>query len=133
MKISHTILVVACLAVYLASCTKDKAQQKAVGIDSACTHNGKDTMSYTNDIVPIMTTYCTDPALGDCHSPSSTLGFDFSTYDGLATQLPDLFYFYVLDPVNATMPKSITKGPTQLSSCEKEKLQLWFDQGYHNN
>jgi hypothetical protein len=133
MKISHAILLAACSAVYLASCTKDKAEEKIAGVDSTCTHNKQDTMSYTNDIVPIMQTYCTDPALGDCHSPSSSLGWDFSTYAGLATQLPDLFNYYVLDPATATMPKSITTGATQLTACEKEKLQLWIDQGYPDN
>lgn len=133
MKPAHTILVAVCFMVYLASCTKDKAEEKSKGVDTACTHLGKDTMSYTNDIVPIMTTYCTDPALGDCHSSNSTLGFDFTTYGGLWSQLPDLFEYYVLDPGTATMPKSITTGPTELSDCEKEKLQLWIDQGYPDN
>src|SRR6266576_4300494 len=101
MKISHLILIAACFSVYLASCTKDKAEEKITGIDTTCTHNKQDTMSYMNDIVPIMATACTNPALGDCHASNSSLGWDFSTYNGLQTQLPDLFHFYVLDPNTA--------------------------------
>ena len=133
MKPAHIILVAVCFMVYLTSCTKDKAEEKTGGVDSLCTHLGKDTMSYTNDIVPIMTTYCTDPALGDCHSSNSSLGNDFTTYDGLLPQLPDLFEYYVLAPGTATMPRYNTTGPSQLSDCEKEKLQLWLDQDYPNN
>jgi hypothetical protein len=133
MKTSSVILLITAIAFYLSSCTKDQARQASSGTDTSCTHNKTDTMSYLNDIVPIMQTNCTDPSLGDCHSPSSSLGFDFTTYDNLATQLPDIFISFVLDPSTATMPRSNTNGPTQLTNCEKEKLQLWIDQGYPDN
>ncbi len=92
-------------------------------------------MHYLTDIKPILTTYCTagGDTLGDCHQASSSLGFDYTTYDALFPYLPDIFVSYVLDPNTATMPKSNTNGLQTLSDCDHEKLQLWIDQGFPNN
>src|ERR1043165_1480178 len=135
MKLSRFILLATCLAVYLSSCTWDHSEKAGCLPDINCTHFGQDSISYKNDIVPIMTTYCTagGDTLGDCHSANSSLGYDYTTYDNLVLYLPDLFNYYVLDPATATMPKSITHGPKQLSCCDKEKLALWIAQGFKNN
>ncbi|HYV93213.1 MAG TPA: hypothetical protein VE978_15675 [Chitinophagales bacterium] len=135
MKLSYVILIAICFAVHLSSCTWDNAEHTACPPDVACTNFGQDTISYSQDIVPIMTTYCTagGDTLGDCHQATSSLGFDYTTYEGLALYLPDIFNYYVLDPATATMPKSITHGPTQLTCCDKEKLSLWIAQGFPNN
>jgi len=134
MKSTALILISAILCCYLASCTGDKAGQP-VPVDTSCTHNGTDTMSYANDIIPIMTTYCTDPILGDCHSPSASSGLDFTNYDLLALEIAygnfegRVFFPYTGDK----MPSKDSSGPKDLTSCDTAKLKLWIVQDYPNN
>ena len=117
---------------YHSSCTNDQAVDP--GVDTSCTNNGTDIMSYQNDIVPILSTTCTDPNFGDCHQDGSTLAPALTTYDAVALEIDaGLFDFYVLDEATASMPKAVTLGPTSLTPCQKEKLQLWVDQGYPDN
>lgn len=122
-------------SIYFTSCTKDKTAP-VIPVDSSCTHNGTDTVSYMNDIAPILNTYCTDLSFGDCHGSNSTLGYDFTTYD-LVQPYSDggansIIYDFVISP-NATMPKSISNGPVVMQSCDKEKLNYWLLQGGKNN
>lgn len=130
MKVFKLVFTAFILTISFIYCTQEQAAPKP---DTSCTNNGQDIMSFTQDIIPILNTYCTRDTLGDCHQASSTYGYDFTTYAGLEVYLPDVFYSFVLDPATATMPKSITNGPQLLTSCDKEKLQLWLDQGYQNN
>lgn len=134
MKVSYIILFAACFSVYLASCTKDKAEEITEWHDSTCTHYGQDTMSYINHIVPILTTNCTNPSFGDCHFPGSVATVDLTNYAAVKFEIElSNFDFYVLDPNTASMPRINTMGPTELTECDKERLQLWIDQGYPDN
>jgi hypothetical protein len=130
MKPVLIILMAISFALYHTACTKDNA---APSTDTSCTNNGMDVMSYSLDVVPILTTYCTDPAFGDCHFPGSALTVDLTTYNAMKSEVElGNFEFYVLGS-SASMPKVITLGPALLTSCDKEKLQLWIDQGYPDN
>jgi hypothetical protein len=133
MKTAYIVLFTSCLVLYFSSCNWDQAEHVDCPPDVNCTNLGQNTMHFTQDIVPILTTYCTAEDLGDCHSANSSLGFDYTTYGGLLPYLPDVFNSFVLDPSTATMPKSISNGPTQLSCCDKEKLSLWIAQGFPDN
>lgn len=112
------------------SCSTDETPEPA----APCLTTGQ-VVSYANDIVPILNTYCNDPSFGSCHQSNSdpnSSGYDFTTYDGFAAEAPDDIEQYVLGP-SATMPKSITLGPKELSECEKQFLQTWLDQGFPEN
>ncbi|MCY7410264.1 MAG: hypothetical protein LH473_08325 [Chitinophagales bacterium] len=122
-------------SLYFTSCSKDKAAPIPPA-DTSCTQNGTDSISFMNDIVPIMITYCTDQSFGDCHGTNSSLGYDFTTYDLLQPYSDggaySIMYDFVISP-NATMPKSISNGPVVMESCDKEKLNYWLLQGGKNN
>jgi hypothetical protein len=112
------------------SCTSDQTPEPV----APCLADGQ-VVSYANDVVPILNTYCNDPSFGSCHqsiSDPNASGFDFTTYDGFAAEAPDKIEEYVLGP-NATMPKSTSQGPKELPDCEKLILQTWLDQGFPNN
>ena len=118
--------------ILFASCATDKTPEPVV--TPPCIQDGQ-VISYANDIVPILNTYCNDPAFGSCHQSNNdpnASGFDYTTYDGFASEAPDNIVTFVLGP-NATMPKSISNGPTAMTDCDKLKLQTWLDQGVPNN
>jgi hypothetical protein len=114
------------------SCSDQKTPEPAKA--DSCLTAGQ-IVSYSIDIVPILNTYCTDPAFGSCHQSNSdpnASGFDYTTYDGFASEAPGNIETFVTGP-NATMPKSITLGPKTLPDCEKLKIQTWVDQGFPDN
>ena len=114
------------------SCSDDKTPEPIT--QDTCITAGQ-IISYSNDIVPILTTYCTDPSFGSCHQSNNdpnASGFDYTTYEGFAAEAPDNIETFVLGP-NATMPKAGTLGPTSLTECEKLIIQTWLDQGFPNN
>ena len=131
MKAVPIILFLSCFVIYLSSCTSDQAEHISCPPDIACTNFGQDSMTFNQDIVSILTTYCTAPGgdmSADCHGAASYLGYDFTTYGGVIADTA-LFNYYVFDPATSTMPKSTSPGPTTLACCDKEKLELWIAQG----
>jgi len=134
--IRFLLVLVACAIVLgSASCTTEKTPEPSTNADS-CITSGQ-VISYSQDIVPILATYCTDPSYGSCHqsiSDPNASGFDYTTYDGFAAEISPInnVQTFVLGP-SATMPKAGTLGPTTLTDCDKLKLQTWIDQGFPNN
>jgi len=96
-----------------------------------------DTVSYSKDIVPILTANC---SLNNsaCHSSSaSSSGGDMTTYQRVVNNfcsgdsLSDMYKAITWsDPSNTTpMPENSGK----LSQCDINKIVRWLDQGTPNN
>lgn len=102
------------------SCTKDVGKL-AINPYANC-----DTMSYTNDIAPIISANCsTTPG---CHITGFTNG-DFTSYGGIIPKIQSgAFFNRVLGP-SRDMPDG---GPV-LADSLVQKLQCWINQGYPNN
>ena len=130
----RSLLIIFMLASVISAISCNDAQTpEPITVDSCITAG--QIISYSNDIVPILNTYCTDPSFGSCHQSNNdpnASGFDYTTYEGFAAEAPDNIETFVLGP-NATMPKAGTLGPTSLTECEKLIIQTWLDQGFPNN
>ena len=119
--------------VFLAGCAKDKAVEPNDTIDTvACIQPGQ-TITYTDDVKLIMTTYCTNKDFGVCHQTEAdggNFGFDFTTYAGIKEKADDgtLINRVFNNPGNP-MPSVLSTGPQTLSDCDQLKLQTWVDQG----
>lgn len=113
---------------YLAieSCTFDQAEELVV---EAC-----DTLSvsYANDIRPIIDTYCSGKTLGNCHEAGNTANSDYSTYEGLYEQVENDGIWAVVF-VTGEMPDPFTSGPTELTTAELQMLYCWLEAGGPQN
>src|SRR5258706_1873896 len=138
MKTGCLLLLSAIILTWLASCSHDHADEP-VPVDTSCTHNGTDTMHYMKDIVPITTTYCTDPTLGDCHSPSASSGLDYTNYDIFSFECDKTNNDGTISKVEDRVFGPFTTGAKMpnngvtLASCDAAKLLLWIQQGFKNN
>ncbi len=119
--------------VFLGSCTKDKATEPKETTDTvACIQAGQ-TITYTDDVKQILTTYCTNKDFGSCHQTDAdggTFGFDFTTYAGIKEKADDgTLINRVFNSPGNPMPSILSTGPQTLSDCDQLKLQTWVDQG----
>jgi hypothetical protein len=94
-----------------------------------------DTVSYSLDIKPIMTTYCLGTAPQRCHVSNTNQGSpgDFSTYPGLKAKVDNgMIASRVFNP-NGGMPPSYSLGPKPVSDEDKQTLMQWIDEGAKEN
>lgn len=95
-----------------------------------------DTVSFSNDIQPIINSTC---GVGDnnCHSGNNSTGSGLGNYTDVAASISDetpektmkrLRHDTSIDPAK-WMPKNAAK----LSDCKIDKIQKWIDQGLQNN
>lgn len=90
------------------------------------------TVSYTNDIIFIITTYCSAPSLGDCHDGTNPDAPGLGNYAGLKAVIDDgRFEDKVF--VTREMPDPATNGPTQLDPYHELLLKCWIKAGAPNN
>ncbi|MCS6917661.1 MAG: hypothetical protein RMK52_07630 [Chitinophagales bacterium] len=120
------------LAFLVSSCTSDVTPEPS---DTNCVDSTQ-VISYVNDIVPIINTYCSNPSFGDCHQPGAS-NPDFTNYDELKLRIEGgVFQDRVFGPfaTGQRMPPAFCTGcPTELDACDKEILLQWIDQGFPNN
>jgi hypothetical protein len=112
-----SLLLFAICSMGVISCTNDKGEAPTLG----CTP-----MSYTADIMPIVTAKC---ATTGCHVSGGTGTGDFTTYAGFKAkvdggQLNNRLY------IAKDMPPG---GSPQLSQEELDKIKCWMEQGAQNN
>lgn len=107
------------------SCTKDKAM-KEVNSNSCVTDIT--TVSYTNDIQPILNISC---SVSGCHNAGNGAIPEYINYTNLKN---DVDNGKINDRVfvQGDMPPSYTTAPT-LSQCDLDKIQAWIDNGAPNN
>ena len=89
------------------------------------------TVSYTNDIDPILNDFCYV-----CHSIAnadiSGDGYILETYDELLSSTNGDDLINVIDWVTGG-PANMPKSGSQLPSCERAKIRKWVTQGQLNN
>ncbi len=114
------------------ACTSDQSYPKA---DEPCLSDTT-IVSFSMDIVPIFTTYCTNPAFGDCHQ-SGASNPNLTSYDVVRAEIEaGILTDRVFGPyaTGGKMPPSFCNGcPQDLERCDQELLQKWIEQGYANN
>lgn len=109
------------LIVYLTitACTKDKVQPAP--IDATCT----DTISFANDILPIMENNCT--SCHDANNPSG--GYDLSNYAGVTQNTGKVLGSIRQDGSASSMPQ----GSDKIADSLIQKVNCWINQGAKNN
>ena len=86
-----------------------------------------DTISYTDDVLPIIVTNCYG-----CHMSSVvTGGIDLEGYENLIVRVEDgsLLGSIMHEDNYSPMPQ----GASKLSDSQIEKVSIWIDQDYPNN
>ena len=102
---------------FVTACSFDKGDVPVV--EFPC-----DSMSYSADIAPIMSTAC-----NSCHTPGGTGTGDFSMYPDLKTAADngtlkrDVFTLKSMPPA----------GSPGISDEERSKIKCWVEQGAPNN
>jgi hypothetical protein len=123
----------------------------AIMIFSSCTFHKADdvpdlindsvTISYHNDIIPILETYCygkgypSDNTHQLCHVSNTNQGSvgDFTTYQGLKDKVDNgTIQSRVFNP-NGGMPPSYSQTPTHLTDSDLQKFELWVAQDAPDN
>jgi hypothetical protein len=103
----------------ITACTKDKVQPAP--IDSTCA----DTISFANDILPIMENYCTS-----CHNASNPSGsYDLSNYAGVTVNTGKVLGSIRQDASASSMPQ----GTDKIADSLIQKVYCWINQGAKNN
>ena len=136
-----TILIVTMAASAFTGCYYDNVEElNASTLLEPCDTAG--TMSYANDIQPILTSRCGSNDVG-CHSADNSLALGGSSgsladYNGTIETINDRgpidFMQRVNHDPNIPSTKWMPKGSSsKIESCSIIKLQLWIDQGLQNN
>jgi hypothetical protein len=124
------LMVVAALLMAFGSCYNDKSDKLYPAPVTATCDTAA--VSFSTDIMPILVAGCN--ISGGCHDAAGqpTSGYDFSTYAGIQ---PVANYEVLVNDINGTptarhnvMPKTGT-----ISSCDKNKITAWVNQGSKNN
>lgn len=114
----------------LASCASTSVEEIEVCVQDSSA------VTYVDDIVPIMVTYCTpdynEPADRACHGSGAPIG-DWTDYT--STKLvaeAGLFDARVVQP-GGGMPPSYSTGPQSLGRCDTELITAWIAAGAPEN
>ena len=131
MKNMLPLLIIIIIAFCMSGCYNDK-YDKLYPAKATCDTSG--VIKYSVDIVPIISTNCYSPGNG-CHDAAgaATSGFDYTTYDGLKTNIAD---GSLLTDINWAPTKGHNKMPkngNQLAQCDINKITRWINEGYLNN
>ena len=130
MKKTGTIFISAVLVLFsLSGCYYDNfAELHPSAALNAC--DTTKTISYSQDIVPILNNSC--GINNSCHSSSNTSNVDLSNYAGVDTSVvKGKFYSSVnWDGFASKMPKG---SPTQISICNITQIKKWVAAGAPNN
>jgi hypothetical protein len=103
----------------ISACTKDKVQPAPV--DTTCA----DTISFVNDILPIMENNCTG-----CHNGNNTSGgYDLTNHAGVTLNTGKLYGSIVHDGSASSMPQ----GGNKIADSLIQKVYCWINQGAKNN
>ena len=113
------VLAVVGLLVY-SSCYKDNVET----LYPSSTTCDTTTISFANDIQPILNTNC---ALGGCHNKATASGtVELEDYDGAKSAAQGAL---LTDINDGSMPQ----GGTKLSQCNINKISRWVNMGMPNN
>jgi len=104
------------------ACSSDEADEA-----TNCAENISN-VSFSTDITPLLTTYCYFDGDNSCHNGGAP--GDFQTYDGVNQALTKIEDRTL---TQKNMPPDYSTGPTSLTDCDLERLQVWIDEGAQNN
>lgn len=80
-------------------------------------------LTYTKNIQPILSTYCTT-----CHSGASPLGgLDLSTYQAVNTSSNNTNFMGAIN--HSAGFSAMPKGTSKLDACTISKIQAWINAG----
>jgi hypothetical protein len=121
---ARTLALVLLLIQFNFSCVYDKADNCPGG---CCDELNP---SYRFDIVPIMTTYCTNPSFGHCHQQGAQT--DFTRYDILKLKADG---GHIGEHViqKREMPPPYSTGPKKIVDTDLKALRCWLEKGALNN
>lgn len=88
------------------------------------------TVSYGNDIIPILNNNC--GTSNSCHSSTNTSGIVLNNYSDVRSNAGLMIRAILHDPTLQPL-QWMPSGGTTLNSCSRMKIQLWVKQGRLNN
>jgi len=109
---------IALLAVFIiVSCSKDKVPLNT--IDPNCT----DSVSFTNQILPIIEQNCTN-----CHNVGNSTGYILTNYTNISSNASA-----IISSMKGSGFQLMPQGGPALSDSLIQKVQCWISQGKLNN
>jgi len=135
MKRLLSICTIFAAVIGLGACYNDKSDKlypNSTGTITTCDTNV--TISYANDILPIISSNCYSPGNG-CHDAtgSSTSGYNYTTYAALAGNAADGSLVSDINFAPTRGHNDMPKNGTQLPACDIEKISRWVNEGYPDN
>ena len=128
------ITLVSATVLVLAGCYNDK-YDKLYPQPASTTCDTNTTISYANDIQPIIVANCYDPSAGNCHNAagSSTSDYNYEIFSVLQT---NALNGYILSDITWNPMRGHSDMPlngTQLPACDIDKIARWITEGAPNN
>jgi hypothetical protein len=117
MKNSRYSISVAVLIIIISSCTKDKVGGNLPYPELICS----DTISFSNNILPIIQNNCTG-----CHDNSN--GYTFTNHHNIADN-----YEAIIGSMQGKGYQLMPQGGPALPDSIVQKIQCWVNQGLKNN
>jgi hypothetical protein len=103
--------------IFLTSCKKDKTPVSV--IDNTCT----DTISFSNQILPMMQTYCIS-----CHDYGNSTGYILTNHSNISANA-----LLVYNSLLGTSVQLMPKGGPALNDTLIKQFSCWINQGKLNN
>jgi hypothetical protein len=107
----------AVLAILVTSCTKDKVGGNSPYPEVTCS----DTISFSNDVLPIIQNNCTG-----CHDNSN--GYTFTNHQNISDS-----YAAIVGSMKGVGYQLMPQGGPALPDSVIQKIQCWVNQGMKNN
>jgi hypothetical protein len=107
----------AVLAILVTSCTKDKVGGNSPFPEVTCS----DTISFSNDVLPIIQNNCTG-----CHDNSN--GYTFTNHQNISDS-----YAAIVGSMKGVGYQLMPQGGPALPDSVIQKIQCWVNQGMKNN
>jgi hypothetical protein len=128
-SIFKLIIVIGLPLMILSGCYKDNFTELHPVVVTTAVCDTNKTMSFSNDIMPIINNNC--GTANSCHGTSNTSRIDLTDYNGVNAIAVDgrLTGSVVWDGNSSPMPK----GSGQISVCDQTKIKKWVADGAPNN
>ena len=128
------IILAATALVIFAGCYNDKYDKLYPLPTTTTTTCDTTTITYTHDILPIITASCYNTSTGGCHGTGTTSGYDYTTFSVLQN---NALSGWVVQDINfAATGRGHNNMPlngSKLSACDINKITRWVNQGALNN
>ncbi len=99
--------------------------------DDDTTDNTNLTVSFANDVVPILSTHCYFDGSTACHA--GTAPGNFTTYSGVFAESEHIEEHITSTDDATRMPPPYSTGPTELSTDDLNTLVTWMSEVANDN